>query len=151
MNWGAGIAPLAPLHRAGLWRRLRRMRAFICLASVVAVPSSSVCLSSSGRLCGLFGFVLSTLAYKRGARPRPLPLSGSCRARVRAARGLAALAALRHSGWYLFYRLPRCAAAGAPRCFPSVQLPEVCQRGAPSDCPSDSDLIYRLPHRKFMI
>ena len=52
---GGCPAPLAPLHRAGLWRCLRRSRAFICLRAVVAVPSSSVCLSSSGRLCVLFG------------------------------------------------------------------------------------------------
>ena len=55
VDWGAATAPLAPLHRAGLCRCLRRMRAFICLRVVVAVPSSSVCLSSSGRLCVLFG------------------------------------------------------------------------------------------------
>lgn len=144
---GGCTAPLAPLHRAGLWRCLRRMRAFICSLAVVAVPSSSVCLSSSGRLCVLFGFVLSPHAYRWGPRPRPLPLSGSCRARVRAARGHAAIAALRRSGWYLFCRLPRCAAAAPPRGFPPVQLPGVCPRGGASDCPSDSDLIYRLPHR----
>ena len=46
VNWGAGIAPLAPLHRAGIWLCLRRMRAFICWGAEVAVPSSSVCLSS---------------------------------------------------------------------------------------------------------
>ena len=43
---GGCPAPLAPLHRAGLWRCLRRSRAFICLRAVVAVPLSSVCLSS---------------------------------------------------------------------------------------------------------
>ena len=42
---GGCPAPLAPLHRAGLWRCLRRLRAFICLRVVVAVPLSSVCLS----------------------------------------------------------------------------------------------------------
>ena len=42
---GGCPAPLAPLHRAGLWRCLRRLRAFICLRAVVAVPLSSVCLS----------------------------------------------------------------------------------------------------------
>lgn len=151
VNWGAGIAPLAPLHRAGLWRCLRRMRAFICLRAVVAVPLSSVCLSSSGRLGVLFGFVLLPRAYSRGLRPHPLPLSGSCRARMRAARGHAAIAALRHRGWYIFCRLPRCAAAAPPRGFPPVQLPGVCPRGGASDCPTDSDLIYRLPHRKFTI
>ena len=42
---GVCPAPLSPLHRAGLWRCLRRLRAFICLRAVVAVPLSSVCLS----------------------------------------------------------------------------------------------------------
>ena len=42
VNWGAGIAPLSPLLRAGLWRCLRRLRAFICSLAVMAVPLSSV-------------------------------------------------------------------------------------------------------------
>lgn len=112
------------------------------------MPWSLVCLSGFIWPSLLFGFVLSTLAYKRGARPRPLPLSGCRPAVARGSMGHAAKAALRHSGWYLFCRLPRCAAAAPPRGFPSVQLPEVCPRGGASDCPSDSDLIYRLPHRK---
>lgn len=45
-------------------------------------PTGVLCivirLSGSIRLSGLFRFVLSTLAYRRGARPQRLPLSGSC-------------------------------------------------------------------------
>ena len=148
---GGCPAPLSPLLCAGLWRCLRRCARFICSLAVVALPSSSVCLSSSSRLCVQFGFVLLPRAYSRGLRPHPLALSASCRARVRAASGHAAIAALRHSGWVIICRLPRCAAAAPPRGFPPVQLPGVCPRGGPSDCPTDSDLIYRLPHRQITI
>lgn len=151
VDWGAAAAPLAPLLCAGLWRCLRRLRALICSLAVVALPSSSVCLSSSNWPGVLFGLVLLPRAYSRGLRPRPLALSASCRARVRAASGHAAIAALRRSGWVIICRLPRCAAAAPPRGFPPVQLPGVCPRGGPSDCPTDSDLIYRLPHRQITI
>ena len=94
-----------------------------------------------------FASSLGPHSYRRGCRLSALPLSGSCKGNTPCAIRHAAVAALRHRGWYLFYRLPHCAATAALRCFPSVQLPEVCQWGAPSDCQTDYDLIYRLPHR----
>lgn len=95
-------------------------------------------------LCGL---VLRPHAYRQGLRPPPLALSASCIASLRCAKTHAAKAALRQIGWNIFYRLPHRLAASVVRGFPSVQWPEVCPLPSLSECSTDTDLIYRLPHR----